>query len=193
MARAFAISLPRRTPPSTSTSMRPPTASITAGKTSSALGALSSWRPPWFDSTMPSTPWTSARSASATESIPLTHTLPRQWSRSHAIASHPRLMSIWRLSAAAWVAKFAGKPALFARFTNCGEPRCFSIRRHHLGCDTRSISNFELMRSGIRKPLRTSWSRLPCTAVSTVSISAVYPADSARRIRSCAIPRSCWT
>ena len=55
-ARALAMSLPRRTPPSTSTSSRPPTAASTAGSIASPLGAASSWRPPWLESTMPSTP-----------------------------------------------------------------------------------------------------------------------------------------
>ena len=50
------MSLPRRTPPSQMISMRPPTASATGATRSNAAGAPSSWRPPWFDSAMASTP-----------------------------------------------------------------------------------------------------------------------------------------
>ncbi len=55
-ASALTMSLPRRTPPSQMISTRPPTWSATGATRSRAAGASSSWRPPWFDRAMASTP-----------------------------------------------------------------------------------------------------------------------------------------
>src|SRR5438034_577150 len=54
------MSLPRRTPPSQMISTRSPTASATGATRSNAAGAPSSWRPPWFDSAIASTPLSAA-------------------------------------------------------------------------------------------------------------------------------------
>ena len=59
-ATAFTMSLPRRTPPSQMTAMESPTASFTGATSSMGGGAPSSWRPPWFDRAMPSTPASTA-------------------------------------------------------------------------------------------------------------------------------------
>ena len=55
-ASAFTTSVPRRIPPSISTGTRPATAPTTSGSAVRPAGDPSSWRPPWFDTTMPSTP-----------------------------------------------------------------------------------------------------------------------------------------
>src|SRR6266568_1587795 len=70
-ARALNTSAPVRTPESSSTGTRPPTASTTAGSASSVAIAPSTCRPPWFDTTSPSTPASSARRASSGWSMPL--------------------------------------------------------------------------------------------------------------------------
>jgi len=53
-----------------------------AGKASSVATAPSSWRPPWFDTTTPSQPTDTARSASSGRSTPFSRSLPGHWSRS---------------------------------------------------------------------------------------------------------------
>ncbi len=66
------MSAPRRTPLSSITVTLSPTAALIAGKASSEAGAWSSWRPPWFETMMPSTPISAARTASAGFRMPLT-------------------------------------------------------------------------------------------------------------------------
>ena len=61
---AIRMSAPRRTPLSSITVTLSPTAALIAGNASSEAGAWSSWRPPWFDTMMPSTPISAARTAS---------------------------------------------------------------------------------------------------------------------------------
>ena len=63
-ASAVATSVPRRMPPSSSTSSRSPTASTTAGSASIVGITPSSWRPPWFETTTPAAPCSAARTAS---------------------------------------------------------------------------------------------------------------------------------
>ncbi len=65
------MSGPRRTPLSRHKTSLSPTADRIAGSTSIGAGAASSWRPPWFEMTMPSTPCSTASRASATDWIPL--------------------------------------------------------------------------------------------------------------------------
>src|SRR5262249_40596360 len=64
-ARARMMSAPERTPLSSSTSTRPPTASTTPGSTSMVAIAPSTWRPPWLETTTPSIPYSTAAIASA--------------------------------------------------------------------------------------------------------------------------------
>ena len=83
----MAMSVPCRTPESTSTVRSGPTASRTAGSRSMGAMARSSWRPPWLDSWRPSTPASTARRASAAPSGPLMTSLPGHCSRSAAMSS----------------------------------------------------------------------------------------------------------
>lgn len=64
------MSVPLRTPPSISTGTLLPTAAAMAGSASSVAGAVSSWRPPWLLTTMPSAPASSALTASPAERTP---------------------------------------------------------------------------------------------------------------------------
>ena len=96
-ASAFSTSLPRRTPPSTSTGTAPPTASTTSGSTSSVADDPSSCRPPWFDTTTPSTPCDTATSASSAVITPFASTgNPPPASRIHARSSQVNDGSITR-------------------------------------------------------------------------------------------------
>ena len=70
-ASATRASVPRRTPPSNSTGSAPPTASTTSGSASRLATAPSSCRPPWLDTTIPSTPCSTARVASSAVRMPL--------------------------------------------------------------------------------------------------------------------------
>jgi len=54
-ASAVRMSVPRRNPLSIITAISPASATM-SGSTCKGLAALSSWRPPWLDTTMPSTP-----------------------------------------------------------------------------------------------------------------------------------------
>ena len=87
-ATALTMSLPRRTPPSQMISMRPPTASATGATRSTVAGAESSWRPPWLDSAMPSTPASTASTASSTVWMPLMMMGPSHTVRSHSMSGH---------------------------------------------------------------------------------------------------------
>ena len=71
-ASALAMSVPRRKPESTSTGTLPPTASRISGRASMVERPLSSARPPWFDTTMPSSPFSTASLASSAVIRPLT-------------------------------------------------------------------------------------------------------------------------
>ena len=70
--QAIRMSAPRRTPLSSITVTLSPTAALIAGNASSEAGAWSSWRPPWFETMIPSTPISAARTASAGLRMPLT-------------------------------------------------------------------------------------------------------------------------
>ena len=65
------MSRPRRTPPSTQTSVRPPTAATTSASASTAAWTRSSWRPPWLLTTIASAPCSTASRASSAVRIPL--------------------------------------------------------------------------------------------------------------------------
>ena len=67
---------PRRMPLSYITVILSPTAAWMAGSTSIGEGARSSWRAPWFDTMMPSTPMAAARVASSGCMTPLSTSLP---------------------------------------------------------------------------------------------------------------------
>ncbi len=82
-------------PPSTSTSTRSPTASAISGSARTVDGTESSWRPPWLETTMPSTPASTARRASSASSTPLTTRRPAQCSRTQAMSSQVTDGSNW--------------------------------------------------------------------------------------------------
>ncbi len=65
------MSVPRRKPLSTSTGIRPSTASTTSGRLSRVERRLSAALPPWFETTMASAPWSTERFASSAVTIPL--------------------------------------------------------------------------------------------------------------------------
>ena len=64
------MSRPRRTPPSTQTSVRPPTAATTSASASTAGRTRSSWRAPWLLTTIASAPCSTARRASSAVRMP---------------------------------------------------------------------------------------------------------------------------
>ena len=74
-ASALKISVPRRMPPSMNTGMRPPTAATISGRHSMVERRVSSPRPPWFDTTMPSAPACMASTASSGDTMPFTMNL----------------------------------------------------------------------------------------------------------------------
>ena len=80
-ACALRMSCPERTPPSNSTSQRPPTASTTPGSAEIVEAPPSSCRPPWFDTTSASAPSATTRRASSGSMMPLTISLPFQRAR----------------------------------------------------------------------------------------------------------------
>lgn len=66
-ANALKISDPRRIPPSRASGILPAATGAQALKESSEAGTPSSWRPPWLEITMPSTPYLMASSTSSGE------------------------------------------------------------------------------------------------------------------------------
>ena len=75
IARALTMSLPRRNPLSTSTGNRPATAWMISGSASIVEPPPSSVRPPWFDTMIASTPFSTANRASSAARIPLSRAL----------------------------------------------------------------------------------------------------------------------
>src|SRR3954452_20532596 len=101
-ATAFSTSAAQRMPPSINTTASG-SASRTSTSASSAATAPSTWRPPWFDTTTPSMPWSSASCASSAVSTPLTSSgsdvCPRSQSRSSQVS--PRFGNVASIIAAA--------------------------------------------------------------------------------------------
>ena len=87
-AHALTTSVPRRIPPSTSSGSSPPTASAIAGSRSTAAGTVSSWRPPWLDTTSASTPAETASRASWGCATPFSAIGSAVAARSHSTCSH---------------------------------------------------------------------------------------------------------
>ncbi len=86
-ASALTTSLPRRIPPSRSTSSWPPAASATAGRQRMAAGVESRLLPPWFDTEIAVAPMSAARRASSGRVIPLIMNGPAHCRRSQARSS----------------------------------------------------------------------------------------------------------
>ncbi len=92
-ATARTMSRPLRTPPSSSTSAWGAIADTTSGSLEIVEATPSSWRPPWFDTTTPSAPTSTAARASSPDSTPLMMSLPGQFSRSQAMSFQVTLAS----------------------------------------------------------------------------------------------------
>src|SRR5690606_35369166 len=86
-ATAARTSAPWVMPVSTRTSARSPSAWTVGSTSSNGTGARSSWRPPWLDSSTASAPASTTRTASSTLWMPLTTSLPGQFSRSQVTSS----------------------------------------------------------------------------------------------------------
>ena len=150
-------------PPSTSTSIRPSTASTTSGSASIVAGAPSSWRPPWLETITPAAPCSQASAASSAVTMPFTSTGRLESETSSSRSSHSTEGSI-RENMSAGVPAVA-LPAAAAK----------------LGTVTSA---------GITKPVRRSRSRRPSRGASTVSAIASKPASSAWSISARVTPRS---
>ena len=112
---------PRRNPPSTSTGTRPSTASTISGRTVIGAWTESSCRPPWFETTIASTPASTASRASSAVMRPLTSNGTGAASRIHARSSHVRSgayvsssdgrpIGIWKpLRVSRWRSPLSGK------------------------------------------------------------------------------------
>ena len=81
------MSAPDMMPVSRCISMSIPTSRTTSGSRWNGIGARSSCRPPWFESTMPSTPERRVVLASSSFCTPLTTSLPGHWSLIQARSS----------------------------------------------------------------------------------------------------------
>mmetsp|Transcript_21616 Transcript_21616/g.68996 ORF Transcript_21616/g.68996 Transcript_21616/m.68996 type:complete len:219 (+) Transcript_21616:1364-2020(+) len=91
---ALRMSMELRKPLSTKTSHRPATRSITSGRSSTAGGAQSHWRPPWFETTMPLAPMAIASSASSGLRTPFTITGSLVCRTTHLMSSHESVLSL---------------------------------------------------------------------------------------------------
>ena len=189
-ASALTMSPPRRTPPSQTMSRSPPTASATGATRSTIPGAESSWRPPWLDSTMPSSPPSRAITASATLWTPLTSTGPSHSDRIHSTSSHDSVGSNCSFMKAARSTavdpSMSLLPATFAKEIGSEKAK----RRLQLGRNMPSNRMPMPILGGSVKPRRTSRSRRPSMAASTVMHSTSKPAAFARRIISSSRPLS---
>ncbi len=150
------------------TSTAPPTASTTSGSASIDATVPSSCRPPWFDTTSPSNPASTARRASSARTTPFSTNGRSVSERSHGTSSQSSDASPWNpMNAASPEPRPSG-----GRCT-----RMFTYRTS----------------PGSWKSLRMSRSRAPTTGRSAVSMIAEYPAASARFTSSAVRSRSRWT
>ena len=169
-------------PVSTSTVGSGPSRRRTSGRVSSGTGARSSWRPPWLDSTTPSAPAATDRSASSGVCTPLISRVPGHCSRSQARSRKARVGS--NRDPIAWM-DWDPEPKFV-------KPRGSVVRKliHHSGRQAASRNVLAVSCGGKVMPLRVSRCRAPVTGVSTVTISVSYPAAWARATRSSAMERS---
>ncbi len=189
-ASALTMSPPRRTPPSQMIWVRSPTACATGATSSIGAGAPSSWRPPWFDRAIASTPWSAASTASATVWMPFTTIGPFQTERIHSRSSQASAGSNWELTYSA--SDTAVEPSPTSRPTTLANRIGSARTNRHVqpGCRAPSTNVPSPILGGSENPRRTSRSRRPSTAVSTVTTSASNPAAAARAIISATSPRS---
>src|SRR6185437_1858142 len=159
-AIALSTSVPRLTPPSTSTGTLEPAPSTTSARARIVGIAVSSWRPPWLDTIRASTPCSAARFASSPRITPLSTSGSGHTRRSHARSFHVTLAS-WR--AAKYMASAESRSALPV-----------------VAPPFPAIMLANAMPGGGWNVLRTSRSRRPNTGVSTVKTSAPYPQAATR-------------
>mmetsp|Transcript_13772 Transcript_13772/g.34642 ORF Transcript_13772/g.34642 Transcript_13772/m.34642 type:complete len:267 (-) Transcript_13772:423-1223(-) len=159
------MSVPRRTPPSISTSMfrlRFRNSGITSASNSSPDRAKSNCLPPWLESTIPSNPASAAITASSHRCTPFNTIFIFVTDRNHFISSHVKVQST-KLCRAITTPE---EEALAPLFWFTGATSTLFLR---------------------------SLSRFPNTGASTVIRSASVPMASARRIMSNAFSRSGFT
>src|SRR5215469_936295 len=183
-ASALTTSLPRRTPPSSSTSIWLPTASAIPGSRRIVAGVPSTLLPPWLETEIPVTPASTARFASSTLLTPLRRNGAGHCSRSHATSAQVGgAVPIHSPYAPKKVGGWAGGIAMFGTVRSGS----FLVRANeasHAG--RRSTSG--ACRNAVRKSIRSGICGLPqsreCENVqSSVRIRPTAPAARARCIR----------
>ena len=182
------MSWPDRMPPSNRTSQRPSIASTISGSTEIVEGAPSSWRPPWFDTTMASAPAATANCASSRSSMPFKINLPGQRLRTHATSR--------QLTDASNCVPDHSASVLISLEPPIRPTRLPKVRRLpkstlpvHEGLVIRSKALRRVSRGGMVSPLRGSRCRCPSTCKSRVSTSAEHWAAIARSMSSWLKPR----
>ena len=171
-----AMSAPFMMPVSTITAASLPISRTTCGSRWNGTGARSSWRPPWLDNRMPSTPASTSFLASVTVCTPLMMIFPSHMPRMTSRSWWLMVGSIAESSSSPTV------PPVELREANSS----FGVVRksnHHQGRGRASSTVPREICGGIEKPLRLSRRRAPATGVSTVNIRVSNPACLARSTR----------
>lgn len=172
-AVAATMSAPFMMPVSTMIVASLPTSRTTAGRRWKGMGARSSWRPPWLDSRMPSTPRSMSRTASGTFWTPLMTILPGHISRMIRRSSSLMVGSMAESSSSPTVPPVDCKEAN----SSLGVVR---KSNHHQGRGMALSTVPGVIWGGMEKPLRLSRRRAPATGVSTVNMRVSKPAAAAR-------------
>ena len=164
------------------TSIRSPTASTISGSIRIELSAPSSWRPPWFDTTIASAPMSSARRASSGSRMPFRMTFPFHLSRSRRILSQSsrgsNCSAVHELSDETSSTPFAW-PTMLPK-PRRGVCSMSSPQPHFVA---RFAIDLGVSLGGAERPfLRSLW-RCPRIWRSSVSTSVSQPAAAARDIR----------
>src|SRR5579885_997503 len=164
-------------PPSSSTSTCPFTAATISGRARRVAEALSSWRPPWFETTTAVAPASIARRASSPVRTPLATSGPGQASR---IQRKSFQVTFARVSAPMTSIMGIGPLPGITTFSSRGTPPSKKNERTQPGrvknCGRKgSFSSGEPARSCFMPP-RRSRSRRPAVGVSIVTKSAENPA-----------------
>ncbi len=166
-------------PPSIQTSICEPTASAIAGKALIDDGAPSSWRPPWFETTIASAPLATASFASSTSRMPFRMSFPPQRFFTHSTSAQLRVGS----NCCAVQAKSdAGSPTLSTWPTMLPKLRRLvpSMARHQRGLVIRLTMLARVGLGGAVRPFFRSLWRWPRICRSSVSTSALHLAARAR-------------
>ena len=173
MAMAATISAPCIIPVSMVTSRSLPTSRTTSGSSQNGTGARSSWRPPWLDRIMPSTPRSASFLESSTFCTPLTTSLPGHMERISSKSEN------WMLGS---IAEFSSSPTVPPVLLNDANDSVGVVRKstHHQGRGIAFATVPNEICGGMEKPLRLSRSRAPAIGVSTVKNNVSKPAAAAR-------------